>query len=105
MIDFKTANKIAKNYVDEMNENAPKSRLARLTGIIPEKHILCESYGETPKKYVFISKPENGSVPPGGGHLTVDKETGECQFEYLEREGDKPWSPIKGYRRIEVPAD
>ena len=70
--------------------------------IIPNNHILIEDYGEVSGKYVFTTRDKNGFVPPGGGHWTVNKETGECKFEYLERDGNKPWSPIKGYKKIDL---
>ena len=85
MISFQDALEIAKT------EAAPK-----LT--------IIESYGEIPGKYVFFPQNSYGAVPPGGIAITVNKETGECQLEYLEREGDKPWSPFKNYKKI-IPSE
>ena len=72
-------------------------------------HTLVKSYGEVPDKYVFDAQDINGMIPPGGGHWTVHKETGECKFEYLERENWTPerrfprsYAPIKGYKKIEL---
>lgn len=73
-----------------------------LTGHIPAVQSLRNDYGEAQGKYVFVVQFSDGTIPPGGGNWTVDKETGECKFEYLEREGDKLWSPIRGYRRLEL---
>ncbi|MBR0102713.1 MAG: hypothetical protein IJQ01_04365 [Selenomonadaceae bacterium] len=75
---------------------------------IAEKHIpkgqtLRESYGIAQGKYVFVSQNAQGMIPPGGLTWTVDKETGECKCEYLEREGNKPWSPIRGYKKLDPP--
>lgn len=61
---------------------------------------LMEDYGQTPSKYVFFPKDKLGSVPPGGLAITVDKESGECKHEYLERDGDKPFSPFKDYQPL-----
>lgn len=69
---------------------------------IPEGQTLCDSYGEAQGKYIFTGQFSDGTVPPGGGHWTVDKNNGDCKFEYLEREGNKPWSPIRGYKKIEL---
>ena len=74
---------------------------------IPSNHTLIGSYGEVKDKYVFTTRDKNGMIPPGGGHWTVHKETGECKFEYLERETKKggvgfPYAPIKEYKKIEL---
>lgn len=57
-------------------------------------------FGEIPGKYVFFPQDSNGKIPPGGGAITVDKKTGECKYEYLEREGGKPYAEIIGYRKL-----
>ena len=57
-------------------------------------------FGEIPGKYVFFPQDSNGKIPPGGGAITVDKKTGECKYEYLERENNKLWSPFKNYRSL-----
>ena len=109
MIDFSRALKIAAEYIADENEKIKNSKLARLTGIIPDKRLtLRKSYGEVEDKYVFAveySTPEeyHGSAPPGGESLTVDKETGECKYEYLEREFLAPYAPIRGYKKINLP--
>ena len=72
---------------------------------IPNNHTLNENCGEITEKYLFTTRDKNGCIPPGGGHWTVHKETGECKFEYLERDGNKPWSPIKGYKKIDRKQD
>ncbi len=59
-------------------------------------------FGEIPGKFVFFPKDSLGMIPPGGGAITVDKESGECKFEYLEREGDKPFSPFKNFRVLKL---
>ena len=81
MLTFKEAIKIAENN-------------------LPEGLAIYPLYGEIREKYVFSMQDSSGMIPPGGGRWTVHKETGECKFEYLERDGDKPWSPIKGYKKI-----
>ena len=68
---------------------------------LPKGHTLCNSYGEAQGKYVFEAQDLRGIIPPGGFNWTVDKETGECKCEYLEREFRAPYAPIKGYKRIE----
>ena len=72
---------------------------------IPKGHTLYRSYGEAQGKYVFTTQDSTGMIPPGGFHWTVDKETGKCVCELLERKGNKLWSPIRGYRSLELPAD
>ena len=67
---------------------------------IPQRHTLCKSYGEAQGKYIFSTQDARGIIPPGGFNWTVDKETGECKCEYLEREGNKLWSPIRGYKKL-----
>ena len=67
-----------------------------------EGHTIKKSYGEVPNKYVFVQQDSKGIVPPGGWHWTVNKETGECKCEYLEREFLAPYAPIKGYKKIEL---
>lgn len=86
MISFKEALELAKKHA------APELTI--------KKH-----YGEVPGKYVFIPQDSYGIVPPGGITITVDKETGKCQLEYLELEGDKPWSPFRNYKKIENPEE
>ena len=108
MISFSESLKIATKFIANRNENIKKSKWAQLSGIIPDKRLaLRKSYGEINDKYVFAveySAPEEyrGSVPPGGASLTVDKETGECKYEYLEREYLAPYAPIRGYKKIEL---
>lgn len=68
---------------------------------LPKEYTLCNSYGEAQGKYVFEAQDWRGIIPPGGFNWTVDKETGECKCEYLEREFLAPYAPIKGYKRIE----
>lgn len=84
MIDFEKALRIAEN-------NAPDGLF-----------VCIDDYGEIPSKYVFNLQTQNGEIPPWGGHMTVDKESGECKFEYLEREGNAPYSPIRGYKEIKL---
>ena len=71
---------------------------------LSSEQTLLNSYGEVQHKYVFtlLSK---GTIPPSRGKLTVDKITGECKWEYLERIGNKPWSPIRGYKKITLPEE
>ena len=69
---------------------------------IPQGQTLRNSYGEAQGRYVFSSQNSQGMIPPGGCNWTVDKETGKCKFEYLEREGTKLWSPIRGYKKLEL---
>ena len=69
---------------------------------IPKGQTLRRSYGEAQGKYVLTSQNSMGMIPPGGFNWTVDKETGECKCEHLEREGDKPFSPIRGYKKLEL---
>lgn len=74
---------------------------------IAEKHMpagfsLRDSYGEAQGKYVFEVQDERGMVPPGGFNWTVDKETGEYNCDYLEREFLAPYAPIKGYKKLEL---
>lgn len=70
---------------------------------IPKEHVLGNNYGEAQGKYVFFTQDSIGTIPPGGFCWTVDKKTGKCLCEYLEREGNKPWSPIRGYKKLELP--
>ena len=65
---------------------------------------LLNSYGEVQHKYVFTVLFK-GVIPPGGGKLTVDKTTGECKWEYLEREFIAPYAPIRGYKKLELKGD
>ena len=67
---------------------------------IPKKQTLRNSYGEAQGKYLFVGQFADGSIPPGGFHWTVNKETGECKCECLERAGNKPWSRIRGYKKL-----
>lgn len=69
---------------------------------IPKNQTLYASYGEAQGKYLFNGQFQDGCIPPGGFHWTVNKKTGECKCEYLEREGNKPWSQIRGYKKIEA---
>ncbi len=69
---------------------------------IPKGHTICESYGEVQNKYVFSTQDSTGTIPPGDFHWTINKESGECTCEYLEREGNKPWSPIRGYKKLKL---
>lgn len=70
---------------------------------IPARQVVCNTYGEAQGKYIFTGQFSDRTIPPGGGNWTVNKETGECKFEYLEREGINPWSPIRGYKKLELP--
>ena len=72
---------------------------------IPEGHALCNSYGEAQGKYIFSTQDSQGMIPPGGFHWTVDKETGKCKCEGLEREFLAPYAPIKGYKKLELPKE
>lgn len=67
---------------------------------IPKGHRLHQSYGEAQGKYIFSTQDVRGIIPPGGFNWTVDKETGECTCERLEREFLAPFAPIKGYKRL-----
>ena len=58
--------------------------------------------GEIPRKYVFWIQDSHGRTVPSGDTITVDKETGECKYEYLEREYLAPYAPIRGYKKIEL---
>ena len=69
---------------------------------IPKGQTLRRSYGEAQGKYVLTSQNSMGMIPPGGFNWTVDKETGECKCEHLEREGNQLWSPIRGYKKLEL---
>ena len=69
---------------------------------IPKTQTLRESYAEAQGKYVFVGQFFDGSIPPGVMTWTVNKKTGECKCEYLEREGNKLWSPIRGYKKLEL---
>ena len=62
---------------------------------------LAKQSGETATRYVFTELTQEGEIFPGGADLTVDKESGECRHEFLPREGKLPWSPIKGYKKID----
>lgn len=86
MITLKEAIKIAERY-------------------IPKGHTLHNSYAEAQGKYLFISQDSRGIVPPGGFNWTVDKETGECKCEYLERERIHPMARIRGYKKITLPEE
>ena len=70
---------------------------------LPEGYSLCEPYGETHDKFVFVAENSRGIVPPGDFNWTVDKFSGVYKCEHLEHEGNKPWLPIRGYRKIELP--
>ena len=67
-----------------------------------EGHTLLDSYGETQGEYVFSTQDSRGIIPPGGFFLTVNKETGACRYEGLEREFLAPYAPIKGYKKLEL---
>lgn len=69
---------------------------------IPKGQTLYNSYGEAQGKYVFNGQFPDGCIPPGGFHWTVNKNTGECKCEYLERDGNNLWSPIRGYKKLEL---
>lgn len=69
---------------------------------IPKGHKLSHSYGEAQGKYVFSTQDSRGTVPPGGFNWTVDKKTGECACERLEREFLAPYAPIKGYKKLDL---
>lgn len=69
---------------------------------IPKNQTLRDSYGEAQGKYLFVAENAQGMIPPGGGFITVDKTTGVCCFEFMEREENKPWSPIRGYKKLEL---
>lgn len=70
---------------------------------IPKGHTLCKPYGEAQGKYVFSTQDLRGIIPPGDFRWTVDKISGSCKCEHLEHEGDKPWSPIRGYKKLDLP--
>lgn len=72
---------------------------------IPQDKTLRKSYGEAQGKYLFIAEDSSGMIPPGGGFFTVDKQTGECKWEYPEREFLAPYAPIKGYKRLYLKED
>ena len=67
---------------------------------IPKEQTLYNSYGEAQGKYVFNGQFPDGCIPPGGFNWTVDKETGECKCEYLERERVHPMAKIRGYKKL-----
>ena len=68
---------------------------------IPEGFALCDECGEAQGKYVFgIYNRDNGMGLPGGVNWTVDKQTGECKNERLEREFLAPYAPIVGYTKL-----
>lgn len=69
---------------------------------IPKGHTLCRSFGEVQGKYVFSSQDSRGIIPPGDFRWTVDKASGICKCEHLEHEGNKPWLPIRGYKKLEL---
>lgn len=77
-----------------------KEAIKKIEQYIPVGYTICNNYGEAQGKYIFVSKDSHGIIPPGAFHWTVNKETGECKCEYLEREGDKPFSPIRGYKKL-----
>ena len=68
---------------------------------IPPDKTLRKSYAEAQGKYLFVAENAQGMIPPGGGFFTVDKESVECKWEYLEREFLAPYAPIKGYKKLE----
>ena len=70
-----------------------------------EGHTLLDSYGEAQVKYVFSTQDSRGIIPPGGFFLTVNKETGVCRYEGLEREFLAPYAPIKGYKKLKLPKE
>ena len=67
---------------------------------IPQDKTLRKSYGEAKGKYLFVAENPQGMISPGGGFFTVDKETGECKWEYPERAFLAPYAPIKGYKKL-----
>ena len=76
---------------------------------LPKGQTVSPSYGEVQNKYVLRGQFSDGCIPPGGGQWTVHKETGECKFEFLEREPQNlkrrfpiSFYPIKGYKKIEL---
>lgn len=71
-----------------------------VTRNIPSDMIIRKSYGEAQGKYLFVAEDVRGMIPTGGCHWTVNKETGECKYEYLERESVHPMAPIKGYKKL-----
>ena len=72
---------------------------------IPQDKALRKSYAEAQGKYLFVAEDSHGMIPPGGFHWTIDKETGECKCEYLEREFLAPFAPIKGYKKLTLDED
>ena len=83
MISLEEARELANEYLKSVN--------CRVRKIV----------GEVSNKFLVIIENERGNIPPGGVDLTVNKETGECRHEFLPREGKLPWSPIKGYKKLE----
>ena len=79
-----------------------KEAIETVKAHIPANQTLCESYAEAQGKYLFVGQFSDGTIPPGGGFFTVDKETGECKWEYPEREFLAPYAPIKGYKKLEL---
>ena len=73
-----------------------------MKGKIPKDRTLRKSYAEAQGKYLFVAENSQGMIPPGGGFFTVDKENGECKWEYPEREFLAPYAPIKGYKKLEL---
>ena len=69
---------------------------------IPKDKTLRKAYGEAQGKYLFVAENSQGMIAPGGGFFTVDKENGECKWEYPEREFLAPYAPIKGYKKLEL---
>ena len=79
-----------------------KEAIETVKAYIPSNQTLRESYAEAQGKYLFVAEDSHGMIPPGGFHWTVDKETGKCKCEGLEREFLAPYAPIKGYKKLEL---
>ena len=82
-----------------------KEAIRIVEGKIPQDKVLRKSYAEAQGKYLFVAENPRGMIPPGGGFFTVDKKTGECKWEYPEREFLAPYAPIKGYKRLYLEED
>lgn len=74
---------------------------AKLANRFLKKSRVRKVIGEVDNKYLIIYENLNGDLPAGGYDLTVNKETGECKFERLERESLAPFAKIKGYKKLE----
>ena len=79
-----------------------KDALAIVQRHIPPNSVVRNSYAEAQGKYLFLAENSQGRIPTGGCHWTVDKETGACKCERLERERIHPMAKIKGYRELKL---